>query len=79
MKKKTPYGDTVQIMDLKNDLTLKMQHLQTCKEYGTDPHDPNMRAVVDSNGKAKAIMYFEEIENADIPKNKIPQNKLPKF
>ena len=65
MKKKTPYGDTVQIMDLKNDLLVKMQHIQTCKEYGADPHDPNMRAVVDSNGKVKAFMYFEEVKSSN--------------
>lgn len=48
-------------MDLKNDLTLKMQHLKTCKEHGTDPYDPNMRVAVDLKGNAKAIMYFEKL------------------
>lgn len=75
MKKKTPYGDTVQIMDLKNDLTLKMQHLKTCKEHGTDPYDPNMRVTVDLKGNAKAIMYFEKVDDL----NNIPKDKLPKF
>ena len=79
MKKKTPYGDTVQIMDLKNDLVVKMQHIQNCKEYGTDPYDPDMRAVVDDKGKVKAIMYFQELEKNDVPKNKIPRDKLPRF
>lgn len=79
MTKKTPYGDTVQIMDLKNDLVVKMQHIENCKKFGTDPYDPDMRAVVDSKGKVKAIMYFQEMEKENAPKNKTPLNNLPKF
>jgi hypothetical protein len=75
MNKKTPYGDTVQLMDLKNDLITRMHHIETCKKHGTDPYDPNMRASVDKNGKAKAIMYFEQVDDL----NNIPKEKLPRL